>query len=406
MGCPVSWHALHAVESLHSLRYSHDPGGIVALCGNHHTARGNGEISADQVRERLAQLENQPRPAHWKFELHKSPKIRLGKTELSGVRRIIQIDGEDILYFDPPEESGGPPRLNARFYDSGNELAAEIINNEFICHAQNWDAKHEGNRYTIWKKSREIALELQLEAGIVNLRRLNMARNFARIAINETGRIVVETIGDDGAKLLIPNVSTRTNDSLHWVSVTEKVIHWFAEDYNKLLSDVDPSNLPTKEYDGMGYGQHHLTMVMPQLVQPDETGGFTPIENLPLLPVSVVQAGLCPVDFKSDSTWFRVESRQVGEASHITWPHTQALEWVKHSQRADRLAQSRDISHGDEILKHLDLAINCINREGGRIKDLGVLLRNKYVVLTDLGRSHEAAEALHDLQNRAPAFAQ
>ena len=117
----------------------HDPDGIVALCGVHHTARGNGQISAQQVREKLRQIRNHQEFSRYKFELNRFPEIRIGLTRIVGVRQILEVDNEDILSFRAPESTAAPPLLNAKFYNRRGMLAAEIVDNEWRAHVGNWD---------------------------------------------------------------------------------------------------------------------------------------------------------------------------------------------------------------------------------------------------------------------------
>ena len=98
---------------------------------------------------------------------------------------LIRVDEEYILSIEPPERQGEPYRISAKFYDDNGNLLFQIVRNEWIGLASNWDIECVGRRITIKKKPREISLQIACTPpqGIV-IEKLNMFYNGVRIFTN------------------------------------------------------------------------------------------------------------------------------------------------------------------------------------------------------------------------------
>ena len=382
----------------------HDPDGIVALCGVHHTARGNGQISAQQVREKLRQIRNHQEFSRYKFELNRFPEIRIGLTRIVGVRQILEVDNEDILSFRAPESTAAPPLLNAKFYNRRGMLAAEIVDNEWRAHVGNWDVVVSGDTYTVRSNRRKIALELRLQQGKVAIKRLNLRFNDATIKVAGKGVVTVRTQGNDGAKLIIPDVPNVTKDWLHWINVSGKKITWCAENIHQLLSRVPQKKLPLKIADKLYFGSSRTVMAIPMSVRPTgdpEQPWADDGHHGEFQKITLNKIGLCPHSHSSNSTMYVMETNHAD--GHVSSPYVANLEWVKLAREAESLikSNSRDV---ETIHQLFNAALASINEEGGKIHQWAWLMTMKIQGLQLMGDIDKAQSIYDELSCVAPEY--
>ena len=380
----------------------HDPDGIVALCGTHHTARGNGQISAQQIREKLRELRDRDDVSRYQFEVQKYPEIGIGRTRIFGVRKILEVDGEEVLSFDPPEALGSPPLLNAKFYNRKGILAAEIVRNEWRAHVNNWDVVVSGDTYTIRSNPRQIALQLRLHQGKVTIKRMNLKFNEASIKVVPNGTITVQTRGNDGAKLIIPNVANETKDWLHWINVQGKEITWCTENIHQLLAGVPTKNQPLKAADTLKFGRSKSVMAIPRSVQPtgdpqnpwaadDHHGEFQKL--------TLTKIGLCPHSHSGDSTMYAMETNHSDGC--ISSPYVSNLKWARLAREALGLINANSSELG-KICQLFDAALASINADCGKIHQWSWLMSMKIQACAIMGNMDEARLAYDELNRVAP----
>jgi hypothetical protein len=92
-----------------------------------------------------------------------APELWVGSIKYVGGTSILEVDGELLLGFDPPEEHGAPPRLNARFFDRNQKPIFAIEQNEVTIQPDTFDAEATSNRWVIRSAPAKIDLEIQLE---------------------------------------------------------------------------------------------------------------------------------------------------------------------------------------------------------------------------------------------------
>jgi hypothetical protein len=374
----------------------HNPDGIVALCGVHHTARGNGQISVNMVKERLLEFKNKAESSKYKFELDSYPEILIGRARIRGVRKILEIDQKTILSFSPPESYGAPPLLNAMFYNQKGKLSAEIINNEWRAYAHNWDVVVSGTTYTVKSNSRKVALKLMLLEGKISITHMNLKFGSTKINIIPSGVVTVETLGIDGSKLIIPDVPTLTEDWLHWIKVNGKQIVWCTENIHELLADIAKKKMPLSISKDLGFSPTQTVMAIPKMVKPSDDmsdewkhdnrhGEF---ENITLNGIA-----LCPHSHSNGTTMYAVETKS--PEAHMSWPNFGNLRWVNSARKGENII-SNNPSESLKILKHFENALAELNDEGGKI--------HQWIYL--MSRKIESLHASGDIKNTRTAYSE
>lgn len=384
----------------------HEADGIVALCGTHHTVRGNGQISTQQVRERLDRLREQPLFSRYQFEVQKYPEVEIGRTRIIGVRRILEVDGEELLSFDPPETVGAPPLLNARFYNRKGILAAEIVRNEWRAHVNNWDVVVSGDAYTVRSNPRKIVLELCLRNGKVTIKQMSLKRNDASIKVDKSGVVTVYTRGSDGAKLIIPNIQNETKEWLHWIKVAHREITWCTESIHELLSGVPPEDQPLKIADTLKFGSSKSVMAIPRIVQPTgdvETPWANDDRHGEFQKITLKKIGLCPHSHSGDSTMYQMETND--SDGHISSPYVGNLQWAKLAREAMALINANSTDHV-RVCNLFDAALDAINEDAGKIHQWSWLMAMKIQAYAISGNRDIAAAAYDELARVAPECVQ
>ncbi len=118
--------------------------GITIACPNHHRAKG-GLLSDDEYQACIANpkaLQDGYMQTPWSKGF--APEIVLGNVTCTGGTRVLSINGQTMIGFDPPEEEGAPPRLTSKFFDSRGKEVFRIDGNRCIGNANAW----------IWNRTR------------------------------------------------------------------------------------------------------------------------------------------------------------------------------------------------------------------------------------------------------------
>ena len=93
------------------------------------------------------------------------PRIIVGSNVVVGSYVAISVDGDPIVWFEPPEDAGAPMRLNARFIDAAGEEIARVDRNEFKAFFTGYDVTLTGTRFTFTHKDRGVSLIMDREGG-------------------------------------------------------------------------------------------------------------------------------------------------------------------------------------------------------------------------------------------------
>ncbi len=135
----------------------HDPTKMALLC-----RRCHGEVTARRAsKESVWAAKKAPfckrgKPNWGPMEFGELTST-FGRMMFFDSRVLLRVMGEDLLSIAPPEEFGGPIRVNARLFD-GDRVALEIEDNTFSSAQDNWDVEIEGPLLTIRRSLGEPSL--------------------------------------------------------------------------------------------------------------------------------------------------------------------------------------------------------------------------------------------------------
>jgi len=167
-GCVVCGQAVIEYEHFDpefSEAKTHDPAGIILLCIACHGLKTRNRLSRETIKmHALAPKARQVGFSHGPFDVGQDyPEIWLGNIVMTNVANIIQVREDVLLSVRPPEESGGPFRLNAFLTDRSGRLQLAIVDNEWKSPVSNWDVAVEGARISIRSGLRDIELLLRTD---------------------------------------------------------------------------------------------------------------------------------------------------------------------------------------------------------------------------------------------------
>ena len=96
-----------------------------------------------------------------------APEIIIGNVVCSGGIKILELDGNLMIGFHPPEEPSAPPRLIARFFGRDEIECFRIEDNQCIGNPDSWDIESTGIesggwRWKIRNEPRKIDLHLEI----------------------------------------------------------------------------------------------------------------------------------------------------------------------------------------------------------------------------------------------------
>jgi len=143
---------------------SHEPSGLVLLCGGCHDRRSRGALSVDSVKRAAVSPKcKQSGFSRGAFDLGQpeAPIVWFGNVLLWECETLLVLNGEPVLAIKPPEESGGPFRLTAQFRDSDGKEILSIVDNEWLASSENWDVQVTGPRISVRRAKGDLALVLR-----------------------------------------------------------------------------------------------------------------------------------------------------------------------------------------------------------------------------------------------------
>ncbi|MBQ4825527.1 SEC-C domain-containing protein [Leisingera sp. HS039] len=166
-GCVICGHAIcdyEHIDPVYSEAKSHDAGRMTLLCKRCHGNVTSKLWSKEKV------WEHKSKPAchrdgfsHGIFDFSgEMPIVKLGPVTAKNCDYILTIKNEPVLWFNPPEENGGPIRLNADFRNSGGKSILKIEDNEWRSDAENWDVEQTCNALIFRNGPGSVALKLRV----------------------------------------------------------------------------------------------------------------------------------------------------------------------------------------------------------------------------------------------------
>lgn len=169
-GCPIIEY--HHIEP-YSVVGEHEPSNLVVLCPTDHHRADCNELSTSRI------LEAKKNPFNAKTACSKQD-ISFGRFDdlvliIGGNRyinndTILEIDDVPIIYV--KADSNGYTLFCASFYDTNNNLLAEIRDNEWIAYLDNnlWDIQYKPGHLKIYNQVRHLLLELESKQNIIEMR--------------------------------------------------------------------------------------------------------------------------------------------------------------------------------------------------------------------------------------------
>jgi hypothetical protein len=143
----------------------HHASGIALLCPPDHTRKASGLLSAERFSQAIEEpyaIANGTAWAAWDGA-NFAPEFWVGLIRYRGGTSILDVDGEILFGFAPPEDAGAPPLTRARFFDRNQALVFAIENNEITINSDSFDVEAIGNRWTIRSAPQNVDLEIRLE---------------------------------------------------------------------------------------------------------------------------------------------------------------------------------------------------------------------------------------------------
>lgn len=145
----------------------HSPLGIVLLCPTHHGLVTKGVLPKDQVAQAsetpAAKRNGYSQLAHPWFTGIPSLKIGGGGI-IQGTPVPIEVGGERLLQFDPPEEGSNIARISASLRDPSGSQFLKVVENEWQVIGGDWDFQFIGSRYIFKNSIQEPMLVMRMEA--------------------------------------------------------------------------------------------------------------------------------------------------------------------------------------------------------------------------------------------------
>ena len=168
-GCIVCGNALYDYEHLDpefKNAKEHDPTKIFLVCPNHHREKGS-FISVETLKKAAASpFCKKAGFSHLDLDIGHLT-IEVGPFTSKDCPVVLDVKGEKVIWFEPPEEQGGPPRFNATFYDEKGHKIFWIENNRWHGSVSNFDIVMETGQsgaITIRRKLGEIIFDAEMHS--------------------------------------------------------------------------------------------------------------------------------------------------------------------------------------------------------------------------------------------------
>jgi hypothetical protein len=174
----------------------HDLHGICLLCGTCHRRKTSGLLSTESVKEAVLHPKCKETGFSWgALDVgNEHPEIILGSFTAYKIKVLIEIYGEEIFSVLPPENPGGPYRINALLTDPDGKPILKIIENEWRTSSENWDVELVGPRMTVRRNLGEIIMILRSEPPHrLVVARLQMQHRGTTIQAQDGRDIIVRT---------------------------------------------------------------------------------------------------------------------------------------------------------------------------------------------------------------------
>ena len=169
----------------------HNPLKIVLLCGGCHEKATKKLLS----NETIIKAAQNPKCfekgfSHFMLDVgERFPTVLLGNSSFIGNPTIITAFGKPLFIIEPPEQVGRPFRISAIFFNKKGKKTCEIIKNEWIGFASNWDITTIGNEITIRQDRKEIVFRMHsFPPNKFVVDRLHMFYKGFKIIIKENGQ--------------------------------------------------------------------------------------------------------------------------------------------------------------------------------------------------------------------------
>lgn len=107
---------------------SHDPDGIILLCPTHHRAKG-GMIARSTIKEAASAPFCLQSSFAWAQLDLQNATTRVGPFMAVGCEVVLEICGEPVIWFNPPEVEGAPNRFNLILRDEDGSELVRIVDN-------------------------------------------------------------------------------------------------------------------------------------------------------------------------------------------------------------------------------------------------------------------------------------
>jgi trigger factor len=189
-GLPVC-HIDHVID--YAVVRKHEESNLTLLCPLHHQEKSSGRLTVEAVSEANANPVNKrtgTTAPHTLYFGSGSPKIEMGRNWFSSEATLVAlaVDGLPLLAFG--REDGGL-LLSLLLLDEFNFPILQILDNELIMSATQWDAQLVGKTLTLRKRPRDIALELVLDPpDRVVVTRGSFLCNGVRMEVGKHGFVV------------------------------------------------------------------------------------------------------------------------------------------------------------------------------------------------------------------------
>lgn len=119
---------------------SHDVDGMILLCPNHHRSKG-AFISRSTIAQAAAAPYCKQNGFAWvPLDLSNTTTL-IGPFIVLNCSVVLELEGEPVIWFNPPEEQGGPNRLNLILRDEAGADLVRIVDNVWSASPEARDVK-------------------------------------------------------------------------------------------------------------------------------------------------------------------------------------------------------------------------------------------------------------------------